>query len=116
MRFEKSQALGNDYVIVEAAALPAPLTAAAVRALCDRHTGIGADGILLLEPAGEPGVVARLRIFHPDGSEPGPSGNGPRETILSLRRRGWPARDGFAILTVAGEIRPTILSETTCRV
>jgi diaminopimelate epimerase len=69
MRFEKWQALGNDYVIVEAAALPGPLTAPVVRALCDRHTGIGADGILLLQPPDEPGFVARLRIFNPDGSE-----------------------------------------------
>jgi diaminopimelate epimerase len=116
MRFEKWQALGNDYVIVEAAALPAPLTADAVRALCARHTGIGADGILLLEPADEPGFVARLRIFNPDGSEAELSGNGAREAIMYLRHRGWTDSDQFSILTVAGEIRPTILSATTCRV
>ena len=116
MRFEKWQALGNDYVIVEAAALPAPLSAAAVRALCDRHTGIGADGILLLEPPDEPAFVARLRIFNPDGSEAELSGNGAREAIMYLRHRGWTERDQFSIQTIAGEIRPTILSETTCRV
>src|SRR3954447_23524060 len=116
MRFEKWQALGNDYVIVEAAALPAPLTPAAVRALCDRHTGIGADGILLLEPASEPGFVARLRIFNPDGSEAELSGNGAREAIMYLRHRGWTDADEFSILTAAGAIRPTILSDTVCRV
>jgi diaminopimelate epimerase len=116
MRFEKWQALGNDYVIVEAAALPAPLTPAAVRALCDRHTGIGADGILLLEPADEPGFVARLRIFNPDGSEAELSGNGAREAIMYLRHRGWTDADEFSILTAAGAIRPTILSDTVCRV
>ena len=116
MRFEKWQALGNDYVIVEAADLPAPLTAPVVRALCDRHTGIGADGILLLEPPDDPGFVARLRIFNPDGSEAELSGNGAREAIMYLRRRGWTDRDEFSIATVAGEIRPTILSDTTCRV
>src|SRR3954451_12707359 len=116
MRFEKWQALGDDYVIVEPAALPAPLTGEAVRALCDRHTGIGADGVLLLEPADEPGIVARLRIFNPDGSEAELSGNGAREAIMYLRHRGWTDSDQFSILTVAGEIRPTILSETTCRV
>jgi diaminopimelate epimerase len=116
MRFEKWQALGNDYVIVEAANLPAPLTAAVVRALCDRHTGIGADGILLLESPDEPGYVARLRIFNPDGSEAELSGNGAREAIMYLRHRGWTDRAQFSIQTVAGEIRPTILSATTCRV
>jgi diaminopimelate epimerase len=116
VRFEKWQALGNDYVIVEAAALPGPLTDRAVRAICDRHTGIGADGILVLEPPGEDGFVARLRIFNPDGSEAELSGNGAREAIMYLRRRGWTDADEFAIQTVAGPIRPTILSETTCRV
>jgi len=116
MRFEKWQALGNDYVIVEAAALPAPLTAPVVRALCDRHTGIGADGILLLEPPDEPGFVARLRIFNPDGSEAELSGNGAREAIMYLRHRGFTDRAQFSIQTIAGEIRPTILSDTTCRV
>ena len=116
MHFEKWQALGNDYVIVETAELPAPLTPAAVRALCDRHTGIGADGILELRPADEPGFVARLRIYNPDGSEAELSGNGAREAILYLRRRGWTDQSRFAILTPAGAIRPTILSEATCRV
>jgi diaminopimelate epimerase len=116
VRFEKWQALGNDYVIVEAAGLPGPLTEHAVRAVCDRHTGIGADGILLLEPPDEGGFVARLRIFNPDGSEAELSGNGAREAIMYLRRRGWTDAEEFAIQTVAGPIRPTILSETTCRV
>ena len=116
MRFEKWQALGNDYVIVEAAVLPAPLTPPVVRALCDRHTGIGGDGILLLAPPDERGFVARLRIFNPDGSEAELSGNGAREAVMYLRRRGWTDQDQFSIQTVAGEIRPTILSETTCRV
>jgi diaminopimelate epimerase len=116
MRFEKWQALGNDYVIVDAADLPAAVTPAAVRRLCDRHTGIGADGVLLLQPADEPGFVARLRIFNPDGSEAELSGNGAREAIMYLRRRGWTEHDRFSIQTIAGEIRPTILSETMCRV
>ena len=89
MRFEKWQALGNDYQIVEAADLTFALTAAAVRRFCDRHTGIGADGVLLLQPPDEPGFVARLRIFNPDGSEAELSGNGAREAVMYLRRAGW---------------------------
>jgi diaminopimelate epimerase len=114
MRFEKWQALGNDYMIVEASELAFPLTAAAVRRLCDRHTGPGADGVLELSEA--PGYVARLRIFNPDGSEAELSGNGAREAIMYLRRAGWTDRDEFSIRTAAGEIRPTILGPDTCRV
>lgn len=116
MRFEKWQALGNDYVIVERDALPAPLTASAVRAICDRHTGVGADGILELSPPDAPGFVARLRIFNPDGSEAELSGNGAREAIMYLRRAGWTDQRQFSIQTVAGEIRPTITGESTCSV
>ncbi len=111
MRFEKWQALGNDYVIVTEAIDPAT-----VRAVCDRHTGVGADGVLLLEPPDEAGFVARLRIFNPDGSEAELSGNGARQAILYLYRRGWTQARQFSVQTAAGEIRPTILDERTCRV
>lgn len=114
--FEKWQALGNDYVIVEARRLDAALSAERVRALCHRHFGVGADGVLLLSETDEPGFVADLRIFNPDGSEAELSGNGAREAIMYLHRRGWTDRRQFSIRTVAGEIRPTILDETRCRV
>jgi diaminopimelate epimerase len=116
MRFEKWQALGNDYLIVEASELSFPLTPPVVRRLCDRHTGPGADGVLELSPPDAPGHVARLRIFNPDGSEAELSGNGARQAILYLRRSGATDADEFSIQTAAGELRPTILSETTCRV
>jgi diaminopimelate epimerase len=113
MRFEKWQALGNDYVILEEAALPWPLTPGRVRRLCDPHTGIGSDGLLSLSAADEPGFVARLRIFNPDGSEAQLSGNGAREAVLYLRGAGWTDADTFSIQTSAGEIRPTITGPTT---
>lgn len=114
MHFEKWQALGNDYVIVERDALPFELTPARIRAICAGHTGVFSDGILLLSPPDEPGFVARLRIFNPDGSEAELSGNGAREAVLYLRHRGWTDADVFSIQTAAGEIRPTITGPTTC--
>jgi len=114
MRFEKWQALGNDYLIVEAAALPWPLTAARVRRLCDPHVGIGSDGVLLLSPSDDERYVAELRIFNPDGSEAELSGNGSREAVMYLRRHGHVDRDQFEILTAAGPVRPTITGPTTC--
>jgi diaminopimelate epimerase len=116
VRFEKWQALANDYVIVEAGEWPGERAPELVPALCDRHRGIGADGVLVLGPPDEPDYVARLRIFNPDGSEAELSGNGARQAILYLRRAGWTDEREFAIQTAAGAIRPTILSDTTCRV
>jgi diaminopimelate epimerase len=60
--------------------------------------------------------VADLRIFNPDGSEAELSGNGAREAILYLRRRGWTEEDEFSIGTIAGPIKPTITGPDTCRV
>jgi diaminopimelate epimerase len=116
LRFEKWQALGNDYIVVEQRALPFALTPARVRAICAGHFGVFADGILLLSEPSQPGFVARLTIFNPDGSEAELSGNGAREAILYLRARGWTDSDVFSLETAAGEIRPTITGPTTCRV
>ena len=115
MEFEKWQALGNDYVIVEAAQLPFELTAPRIRAICAAHTGVAADGILLLSEPEHDGYVARLRIFNPDGSEAELSGNGAREAVLYLRRHRWTDADTFAIQTLSGDIRPVILSDTSAR-
>jgi diaminopimelate epimerase len=114
VNFEKWQALGNDYLIVEASELPFALTAPRVRAICAGHTGVYADGILLLSAPEESRYVARLRIFNPDGSEAELSGNGAREAVLYLRRNGWTSADEFSIETAAGEIRPRITSATEC--
>ena len=116
VKFEKWQALGNDYVILEADDLPFELTPRRVQAICAGHTGVFADGVLLLSAAQEPGYVARLRIFNPDGSEAEVSGNGAREAVLYLRRRGTSESDTFSIQTAAGELRPTITSASTCTV
>jgi len=113
--FEKWQALGNDYVIIDERALPFELTPGRVRMICAAHTGIASDGILLLSQPDEPGFVANMRIFNPDGSEAELSGNGAREAILFLRRH-WTEQDMFSIKTLAGEIRATITSPTTCKV
>jgi diaminopimelate epimerase len=112
VRFEKWQALGNDYLIFEAT----ELTPRQVQRLCDPHFGPGGDGVLALSAPEEPGYVARLRIYNPDGSEAELSGNGAREAILYLRQRGWTDADTFSIETAAGEIRPTITGPATCRV
>ncbi len=112
--FEKWQALGNDYLIFEERALAFELTPERIERICDVHLGVGSDGILLLSEPDEPGFVARLRIFNPDGSESGLSGNGAREACLFLKRSGWTDQDRFSIQTGAGEIRPHLTGPDTC--
>lgn len=114
--FEKWQALGNDYVIIEADRLAFELNPARVELLCDQHFGIGSDGILLLAKSDDPTVVADLRIFNPDGSEAELSGNGAREAILYLLRQGWTEASTFTVMTASGPVVPTIRPDGTCSV
>jgi len=110
VRFEKWQALGNDYVIVEERELPFELTPARVRVLCAPHTGIGSDGVLLISEA-DGDAVAGVRIFNPDGSEAELSGNGVRQAVMYLRQGGWTWEDEFTVRTAAGDVRPRIAGE-----
>jgi diaminopimelate epimerase len=111
VRFEKWQALGNDYVIVEERELPFELTPGRVRAICAPHTGVGSDGVLLIREADDRGHVAEVRIYNPDGSEAELSGNGVRQAVMYLRSSGWTEDDSFSVLTAAGEVRPRIDGE-----
>jgi diaminopimelate epimerase len=108
VRFEKWQALGNDYLVVERDELPWELTPGRIVALCAPHFGVGSDGILLLSRTDHPEHVAELRVFNPDGSEAELSGNGARQAVLYLRSAGWTDEDSFSVLTKAGPVRPTI--------
>src|SRR4051794_6695706 len=114
VKFEKWNALGNDYIVVEEGNLPFPLTPSRIQRICAPHSGVGSDGILLLSATDERGFVAALRIFNPDGSEAELSGNGAREAVMYLRTRGWTDDDTFSIKTAAGEMRPRITGATTC--
>jgi diaminopimelate epimerase len=116
MRFEKWQALGNDYIVIEQRNLPFALTPARVERICRPHLGVGSDGILLIEPSDDPQLVADVRIFNPDGSEAELSGNGVREAVMYLRRSGATDADEFAVGTAAGTIRPKIVGATECEV
>jgi diaminopimelate epimerase len=113
MRFEKWQALGNDYVIVEREALPWELTASRIRRLCEPHTGIGSDGILLISETEDSSCVAEVRIFNPDGSEAELSGNGVRQAVLYLERSNRTSGGEFCVMTKAGRIGATVTAPDT---
>ena len=113
MRFEKWQALGNDYVIVERGALPWELTPERIRRLCAAHTGIGSDGILLISESPDQACLAEVRIFNPDGSEAELSGNGVRQAVLYLEHRNSDGGGEFCVLTKAGRVEATVTSRDT---
>jgi diaminopimelate epimerase len=94
LRLSKGHGLGNDYLVIDAAALPWPLTPPRIRAICDRHRGFGSDGILLADVAAHPFA---LRIYNPDGSEAEKSGNGLRIFAAWLYGRGHVGDRAFQV-------------------
>ncbi|NJD09552.1 MAG: diaminopimelate epimerase [Gemmatimonadetes bacterium] len=107
-RISKGHGLGNDYLVADVATLPAPLSPARIRFLCDRHRGLGSDGILLADP-GDP---IRLRIFNPDGTEAEKSGNGLRIFGAWLYRHGRVTLDEwFEVALIRDTVRMRVESE-----
>ena len=102
----KGEALGNDYLVVERSDLPWSLSPARCAALCDRHTGLGSDGILIREPSAADEF--RLQILNPDGSEAEKSGNGLRIFGAYLYGLGLVANDWFRVQLVKDSVRMRI--------
>jgi diaminopimelate epimerase len=108
MRFTKAHAYGNDFIYVRKdeveGARPGGLSALA-RELCDRHTGIGGDGLIVFEPTSD---GASMRLFNADGSRAEVSGNGVRALGAILLRNGRASdRDSVTVHTEAGSRRLT---------
>jgi diaminopimelate epimerase len=103
--FAKYHALGNDYLVVDPNEIDFPAEPDAVRLLCDRHFAIGADG-LLLGPIGpvDAGQPVEVRLFNPDGTPCGRSGNGLRIFALYLLDR-YPVGPDLVLRTTAGDSR-----------
>ena len=114
-QFFKGHGLGNDYLALEMAELPFQLSPPAVRLLCDRHLGVGSDGILAR--VGTRVADFGLRIFNPDGSEAEKSGNGLRIFAAYLLDRALvEAGSRFTVETPGGVVELAILERTPERV
>lgn len=100
MRFVKYHGLGNDYIVVNARDLQAPLSTPQIQRICDRNFGAGSDGIVLVEQQTPEGFI--VRVYNPDGSEAENSGNGMRIVSRYLFDTGMVGREPFTLL-VKGE-------------
>lgn len=104
--FVKGQGLGNDYILVHMDSLSFPLDRKAISLICDRHFGVGGDGILALGSSNS--ADFEMRVFNPDGSEAEMCGNGARIFAKYLYEAGLVDRKQFKIETLAGIIEPEV--------
>ncbi|MHB1325068.1 MAG: diaminopimelate epimerase [Thermoleophilia bacterium] len=114
LEFSKWQGLGNDYIIVAMKALAFEMTPARAAAICNRHFGIGSDGILLWSGTESSGFS--LAIYNPDGSIAEMCGNGIRMLARYLADRGFATEPTLAVKTSAGIIAPTVEPDGMVRV
>jgi diaminopimelate epimerase len=98
--FFRGHGLGNDYLVMDPDELTFRLTPKAIRAICDRHWGLGSDGILAPSPSTK--ADFGLRIYNPDGSEAEKSGNGLRIFARYLHATGRAQKESFTVETKGG--------------
>jgi diaminopimelate epimerase len=98
--FTKMQGAGNDFIVLDAVRHPVQLTEAQARWLADRHFGIGADQILIVEPSQAPGVDFRYRILNGSGEEVEHCGNGARCFVRFVHGRGLSDKRRIRVQTV----------------
>src|SRR5262249_17246612 len=98
--FIKMHGLGNDFVVLDARTHPVAIDEAHARAIADRHTGIGCDQLLVMEPPKHGQADVFMRIRNADGKKAEPCGNGPRCVADLVMRETDKSR--VVIETVAG--------------
>jgi len=105
LEFTKMHGLGNDFVVINGIDRHVDLTPDQIRAMADRHTGIGFDQLLLLQPGVDPAADVRYRIYNPDGNEVEQCGNGARCIGQYLHENAIVNTDVISAETVKGIIR-----------
>jgi diaminopimelate epimerase len=100
LSFTKMHGAGNDFVVLDGIRAPVQLMPAQARRLADRHRGIGADQVLVVEKSDTPGIDFRYRIFNASGDEVEHCGNGARCFVRFVRERGYTDKDVVRVETV----------------
>jgi len=108
LKFSKMHGAGNDFVVIDGIRQVIDFSPDQWRAIADRHFGIGADQILLVEPSAQPGVDFRYRIFNADGGEVEQCGNGARCFVRFVRDAGLTDKRAIRVETLAGVIEPRL--------
>ena len=108
LEFTKMHGAGNDFVVLDGYSKPLSLNGAQVRALADRHFGVGADQLLLVEKPDIEGVDFKYRIFNCDGGEVEHCGNGARCFVKFVRDRGLTSKTSIRVQVHHGVIVPTM--------
>jgi diaminopimelate epimerase len=108
LRFTKMQGAGNDFVVLDGVRQRVALSPAQRRALADRHFGVGADQLLLVEPADGPDVDFVYRIFNADGDEVEQCGNGARCFVRFVRDQGLTDKRSIRVRTRARVMAPRL--------
>ena len=108
LKFTKMHGAGNDFVVLDGYTQPVDLTPAQVRALADRHFGVGADQLLLVEKPTVEGVDFRYRIFNCDGGEVEHCGNGARCFVKFVRERGLTDQRSVRVQVQKGTLTLTL--------
>jgi diaminopimelate epimerase len=102
--FTKMHGAGNDFVVLDGVRQSIDLTPERARVLADRHFGVGADQILLVEPARHPDTDFRYRIFNADGGEVEHCGNGARCFVRFVHEQGLSQRNPLRAEIATGTI------------
>ena len=108
LTFTKMHGLGNDFVMLNGVSQQLNLSAPQLRAIADRHFGVGCDQILLVERATQPNVDFRYRIFNSDGGEVEQCGNGARCFVRFVRAQGLTDKTKIVVETKNGIIMPAL--------
>ncbi|MGH8045746.1 MAG: diaminopimelate epimerase [Chthoniobacterales bacterium] len=103
LSFTKMNGAGNDFVMLDNRAGSLALTGGQIAQLCDRHRGVGADGVLVVEPAAD-GADFRMRYYNADGGEAEMCGNGARCFARFARRVSGNDAESISFETPAGVI------------
>ena len=106
IRFTKMQGAGNDFVVLDETRKRLNLTSGQYRFLADRHFGVGADQILSVRPATDPGIDFEYVIHNADGGEVEQCGNGARCFVRFVREQGLTTKDKVRVKTMSGVIEP----------